>query len=78
MATVDENSTFRSQLPVIFVANDRRSIEVRVGPKELSDLLRGRVVSELAANAEHLELRFNDGSALTIELTSRGYIGGPA
>lgn len=30
------------------------------------------MVSELAANAEHLELRFNDGSALTIELTSRG------
>ena len=41
-------------------------------PKKLSELLRGCVVSEVEANAEHLALRFNDGSALTIAATSRG------
>lgn len=40
--------------------------------RKLADLLRGRVVSELDTQAEHLALRFLDGAALVFKRTPRG------
>lgn len=40
--------------------------------KKLANLVRGRVVSGLETNSDHIALRFSDGSTLIIEPTSRG------
>ncbi len=39
---------------------------------KLAGLLRGRVISHLEPESDHLALRFTDGSALIIERTARG------